>query len=130
MELSTLNKAQLRAACKQAGISYGKLDNAGMRAALAALGNGDVKPEVKAEDTVVDTGDKPARKRAARKTPVSDKPSVRLWLSSRVHQYGSVKLDDAKAYVAETGRSTVTMYRQAQEAGLKIDREKKAFVKA
>lgn len=31
-----MNKAELRAACKEAGIKYGALDNAGMRAALEA----------------------------------------------------------------------------------------------
>jgi hypothetical protein len=35
MNFETMGKAELRAACKEAGISYGKLNVAGMRAALA-----------------------------------------------------------------------------------------------
>jgi hypothetical protein len=34
--LDTATKAELRILCKAAGIAYGKLDNAGMRAALKA----------------------------------------------------------------------------------------------
>lgn len=36
MTYATMKKDELRAACKAAGISYSKLDNAGMRAALEA----------------------------------------------------------------------------------------------
>lgn len=36
-DYATMNKTQLRAACKEAGISYGNLDNDGMRAALTGV---------------------------------------------------------------------------------------------
>lgn len=50
---SQMGKNELRAACKAAGISYGKLNNDGMRAALAAKDHG-LKTEVinKVADTM------------------------------------------------------------------------------
>jgi hypothetical protein len=112
-----MNKAQLRAACKAAGIKgWGNMTTARMRDVLEAAAPVEA-PKV-------------AKAKTARAPRNSDTPSVRVWLETRVNQYGSVKLEDAKAYVAESKRSVVTMYRQAQELGLKIDREKKAFVRA
>jgi len=136
IDYSTMNKAQLRAACKAAGVAYGKLDNTGMRAALAALTGvvADSTPATAApaaqEETVAKKTVKAKAPKVAKVKDENAQPSVRTWLDSRVAQYGSVKLEDAKKFVADTGRSAVTMYRQAQELGLRIDREKKAFVKA
>lgn len=41
LNVAEMGKVELRAACKEAGISYGKLDNAGMRAALTAKADAD-----------------------------------------------------------------------------------------
>ena len=41
-QFATLGKEELRAACRAAGISYGKLNNDGMRAALQAVATPDV----------------------------------------------------------------------------------------
>jgi hypothetical protein len=125
MNLSAMTKNELRAACKAHGIKgYGNMDNAKMRAALESAVGDASEPGA---EPVVEA--KPKKVRTPRAPRENAEPSVRTWLDSRVSQYGSVKLEDAKAFVKETGRSVVTMYRQAQELGLTIDREKKAFVR-
>jgi hypothetical protein len=46
-----LGKTELRAACKEAGISYSKLNNDGMRAALAAHDATQAAPQIPVEDS-------------------------------------------------------------------------------
>jgi hypothetical protein len=130
MNLSTMTKNELRAACKANGVKgYGNMDNAKMRAALESA-IGDVADPI-AEVEAAEVAPAKAKKARTPRAPRDDsKPSVRTWLDARVSQYGSVKVEDAKAFVKETGRSVVTMYRQAQELGLVINREKKVFERA
>lgn len=52
LNLESMGKVELRAACKVAGINYGKLNNDGMRAALAA--QPEVAEEAPVEESVLD----------------------------------------------------------------------------
>jgi hypothetical protein len=47
-------------------------------------------------------------------------PSVRAYLAAAVKKSGKIPTASVRAYIQRTGRSTVTMYRQAAELGLKI----------
>ena len=138
--LDSATKQELRILCKAAGIAYGKLDNAGMRAALKAHASApdrltDVVP-VKPVDTqpvpVTDDGDKPIRparkgaKKPRAKAAKSDAPSIREWLEARLLK-GELKVEDALAYAEKSGRSKVTVYRQARE--LSYAARKGVFVK-
>jgi len=58
-DFAAMGKVELRAACKLAGITYGKLDNAGMRAALeakAAAGSPPITDTRTLLDKAIDTG--------------------------------------------------------------------------
>ncbi len=54
LDFNSMGKAELRNACKAAGIAYGKLNNDGMRAALAAVYSEPVAPEVTVESAQED----------------------------------------------------------------------------
>lgn len=63
MSFDEMNKAQLRAACKAAGIPYGKLNNDGMRAALKALeaeAANDAEVEVDDQEQIEEETSQPA----------------------------------------------------------------------
>lgn len=51
----------------------------------------------------------------------SGEPSVRAWLEARLAK-GELSVADAKAFVESTGRSAVTMYRQAKELGYGVQK--------
>ena len=71
MELESMSRTQLRAACKDSGIQYAKLTVAGMRAALALVVNGDTKP-------AIDEVTKPTAKKAPDpRTPPVEQYGVR-----------------------------------------------------
>jgi hypothetical protein len=89
MSFDEMNKAQLRAACKAAGIPYGKLNNDGMRDALKALeaAAGQDTETVDADEDSDDEGSDegqtneseqpaPAAQSSDQTTPVGHRPKV------------------------------------------------------
>jgi hypothetical protein len=95
-----------------------------------------VKPVDAQPLPVTDDGDKPIRpasskKKAAKKPHAmkaakSDAPSIRESLEARLAK-GELKVEDALAYAEKSGRSAVTVYRQARE--LSYSARKGVFVK-
>src|SRR5262245_44970410 len=116
MKTDELNKSALRALCRTHGVkNYGKLSNDDMRKALAALERFTDTPPIKKVDT-------PAAKKPGRKLASDATPSVKAWLQDQIDEHGEVAVEKAKEYVASSGRSSVTLYRQAGELKLKLDR--------
>lgn len=124
--LEAMTKDQLRNACREAGIKgWGKLNNSGMRKALAALerftdtppvkklgrnldsdpGTPDAATEARIDKTVAKSK---ASKKIAKKS-ASDQPSIRAWLEQRLAK-GELKVADALAFAEQTKRSKVTVY--------------------
>lgn len=118
--LDTATKTELRILCKAAGIKgYGAMDNAKMRAALKAAARKNLDSDPGMPDAATARIDKAVAKsgsKKARKKQTGDQPSVRQWLETRLAK-GELSVADAKAFVESTGRSAVTMYRQAKELG-------------
>lgn len=118
--LDTATKTELRILCKAAGIAYGKLDNAGMRAALKAHA-------ARSDEPRNPVSKKAAQLRAAKAaSKESGEPSIREWLEARLAK-GELKVADALAFAEQTQRSKVTVYRQARELGYSA--RKGSFVK-
>lgn len=78
----TMGKAELRAACKAAGIAYGKLNNDGMRAALKA------QEAPKAQKTEVKTQPAPA----AQKTEKATSPTAGTIVEATVQRVDSLQI--------------------------------------
>lgn len=66
-DFAAMGKVELRAACKAAGITYGKLDNAGMRAALEAFA---VKKDADQGIARTSNGPRPVAAAAVKTAPV------------------------------------------------------------
>jgi hypothetical protein len=135
--LETAGKVELRLLCKSNGVKgYGNMTTEQMRAALrghAPERLTDAVPVTKVDALlpVTDDGHTPIRaaRKAKRKAPkkatgkLSDKPSVKEWLQAQLDKHGEVKVDASKKWVTDSGRSLVTLYRQAQECGARLDRK-------
>lgn len=110
MEIDTMNRTQLRAACKENGIRYTKLTVAGMRAALALVVNGDTKPAI--EEVTTPAPEKKATPKAEReeqngiKRPLKPGACLAVWEWCE-DQYGKTgiapKPADARAHAAKAG---------------------------
>jgi hypothetical protein len=138
--LETAGKVELRLLCKSNGVKgYGNMTTEQMRSALRAhaperlTDTVPVKPVDVQPLPVTDDGHTPIRaarqpkKSAPKKSTKSDAPSIREWLEARLAK-GELKVEDALAYAEKSGRSKVTVYRQARELGYSA--RKGEFVKA
>jgi hypothetical protein len=126
INIHSMNKQQLRAACKVQGIKYGSLDNKSMRAALlSALPpvSTDAPPSPPAKvEVVADTSElPPAKKARAKRTSAKPatrtaQPSIRAFLAEQFAK-GEFTTQAALAYAASTGRSRTTVNVQANKLG-------------
>jgi hypothetical protein len=128
--LDTATKAELRILCKSAGVrGYGKMTCDQMRGALRAHSaperlTNSIPVKVVAKNPASQSAARVRAKKAASKS--TGEPSIREWLETQLAK-GELKVADALAFAEKSGRSKVTVYRQARE--LSYAARKGIFVK-
>ncbi len=92
-KFNEMGKTELRAACKAAGIAYGKLNNDGMRAALSAKFPEVQTPEVKTQPAPAAQPEAPVETKAE-EAPVA--PGPRAKVLGEVVQTKSLKIEKGR----------------------------------
>lgn len=132
MDIQTIEKSgfnALRKLCRENGVKYGNATTPQMRAMLKAKAAGEpvpAPPKSKAAGERKPRGKaaKPAKPGKAPKGKAKGAPkgtrdgSLRQWLADKAAR-GSFPVHDAIAYAESTGRSAVTVRRQASELGIR-----------